>query len=53
VLAASILVKRPHPIRRAPIDSLNVIHKARTTGMGKPILAINGANPMADKDFPA
>jgi len=32
---------------------LNVIHVASATGIGKPIFAINGANPADDKDFPA
>jgi hypothetical protein len=40
-------------MRNAPIDSLNLIQIARATGIGKPIFAINGANPIDEKDFPA
>jgi len=40
-------------MRNAPIDSLNVIQIANTTGIGKPIFAINGANPIDEKGFPA
>ena len=52
-LAESNRVKNPHPIKNAPTDSLNVIQRASTTEIGKPIFPINGANPIDEKDFPA
>jgi len=50
-LAARTRVKRPQPRNSAPIDSLNVIQRARITGAGKPTCAINGARPIDENDL--
>ena len=41
------------PMKKAPIDSFNVIQSARMIGKGKPTFAMSGARPMDASGFPA